>query len=183
MACNVENGITNSCDDLLRVGGVDPTFWVTYKSQLDTQISLSQSADIQSLDFGSYGGLVRFDGNKFGHSFGSELTVAQGGNKSYRQTFTAKLLSNSTADDLSLQQLALGNDIIIIAQDNNREFFILGAGNGLSAESDVQNTGQTADSDASDTITLSGQELTKPLRFALGGGYQATLSYLESFEI
>lgn len=183
MACNVETGITNTCDDLLRVGGVDLTFWVTYKSQLDTQISLAQTADIQSLDFGSYGGLVRFDGNKFSHSFGSELTVAAGGNKSYKQTFTAKLLSNSTADDLSLKQLALGNDIIIIAQDNNQKFFILGAGNGLSAESDVQNTGQTADSDTSHTITLTGQELTQPLRFLLGGGYQATLNYLVSFEL
>lgn len=182
MACNVENGITNTCADLLRVGGMDLTFWVTYKSQLDTQISLTQTADISTLDFGAYGGLVRFDGNKFAHSAGSELSVAAGGNKSYKQTFTAKLLANSTADDVSLQQLALGNDVIIIAQTNNREFFIYGAGNGLTAEAGSQNSGQTADSDTTDTITLSGQELTKPLRFAQAT-YQQTLNYLESFEI
>lgn len=182
MACNVENGITNTCADLLRVGGMDLTFWVTYKSQLDTQISLTQTADISSLDFGSYGGLVRFDGNKFSHTGGNELVVAAGGNKSYKHTFTAKLLSTSTADDLSLQQLALGNDVIIIAQDNNQKFFIYGAGNGLSAESGAQSSGQTGDSDTSDTITLSGQELTKPLRFALAT-YQQTLDYIESFEI
>jgi len=182
MACNVENGISNTCADLLRVGGLDLTFWVTYKTQLDTQISLTQTADISALDFGTYGGLVRFDGNKFAHSAGSELTVAAGGNKSYKHTFTAKLLSNSTADDVSLQQLALGNDVIIIAQTNNREFFIYGAGNGLTAEAGAQNSGQTADSDTTDTITLSGQELTKPLRFAQAT-YQQTLDYLESFEI
>jgi len=105
-----------------------------------------------------------------------------GGNKSYKQTFTAKLLANSTADDVSLQQLALGNDVIIIASTNNREFFIYGAGNGLTAEAGSQNSGQTADSDTTDSITLSGQELTKPLRFAQAT-YQQTLDYLESFEI
>ena len=182
MACNVENGISNTCEDLLKVGGMDLTFWVTYKSQLDTQISLTQAADISALDFGAYGGLVRFDGNKYSHSGGSELSVAAGGNKSYKHTFVAKLLSNSTADDVSLQQLALGNDIIIIAQSNNNEFFIYGAGKGLSAETDVQNSGNTADSDTSDTITLTGQERTKPLRFALAT-YQQTLDYLENFEI
>jgi hypothetical protein len=161
---------------------MDLTFWVTYKNQLDTQISLTQTADISTLDFGAYGGLVRFDGNKFAHSGGYELTVAGGGNKSYKQTFSAKLLTNSTADDVSLQQLALGNDAIIIAQTNNREFFIYGAGNGLTAESATQNTGQTGDSDTTDTITLSGQELTKPLRFSQAT-YQQTLDYLESFEI
>lgn len=183
MSCKVSTGITNTCADLLRVGGADKTFWVGYKSDLDTQLSLSQSGDITTLDFGSYGGLYRFDGNKFSHSFGSELSVAAGGNKSYKHSFVAKLLSGSTADDVELQQLALGDDIFVVVPDNNQKFFILGAGNGLSAVSDVQNSGQTGDSDQSDTVTLEGQELTKPLRFQLLAGYQATLDYLESREV
>lgn len=183
MSCKVSTGISNSCADLLRVGGADKTFWVGYLSDLDTQIALSQTADVNTIDFAAYGGLYRFDGNKFSHSFGSELTVAQGGNKSYKHTFSAKLLSNSTADDVELQNLALGDDIFVVVQDNNRNFFILGAGNGLSATADVQNSGQTGDSDTSDTVTLEGQELTKPIRFALQAGYQATLDYLESREV
>lgn len=181
--CKITQGISNGCSDLLRVGGADKTFWVGYLSDLDTPFSIAQEADIGTIDFGAYGGLYRFDGNKFAHSFGSELVVAAGGNKSYKHTFVAKVLSNSTADDTTLQELNLGTDIFIIAQDNNENFFILGASKGLSTETDVQNTGQTGDADASDTVTLTGSERTKPLRFRLNGGYAATLAYLEGMEI
>jgi ribulose bisphosphate carboxylase small subunit len=181
--CKITTGITNTCADLLKVGGVDQTFWVFYLSNLDTQISLLQSADINTLDFGSYGGLFRFDGNKFAHSFGSELVVTPGGNKHYKHTGVVKLLPGSTAEDVQLQTLNLGTDIGIVYQDNNRQFFILGAGNGLSVVSDPQSTGNTQDSDTTDTVTLEGAETTKPLRFALGGGYQATLDYLVSRQL
>lgn len=182
MSCKITSGIVNDCSDLLRVGGVAKTFWIGYLSDLTAQIDLDQSADIASLSFGAYGGLYRFDGNKFSHSFGSELVVAAGGNKSYKHSFAFKILTNSTADDVNLQDLNLGNDIFVVVQDNNQKFFILGAGNGLSAVTDVQNSGQTGDSDASDAVTLEGQELTKPLRL-LATDYQTTLNLVESYEI
>ena len=183
MACKVTQGITNSCEDVTRVGGLGKTFWVGYLSDLDTQFSLAQSADITTIDFGAYGGLYRFDGRKFSHSYTTSLTVAQGGNKAYTQTFVGKLLSKTTADDLTLKTLALADDIFIVAQDNNQGFVILGAGNGLSASAGEMTTGTTGDSDSSTTITLSGSETTQPLRFSLGGGFQATLDYIESREI
>lgn len=182
MACQIENGLTTTCEDLLRVGGLGKTFWVTYKSMLDTQISLSQTADVALIDFGSYGGFYRFDGNKFSHSFTTETQRATGGNISFKQTFNAKVLSGSTADDVVLQTLALGEDIIVVVEDNNQNFFILGAGNGLSLETGTQTSGETGDSDNRDTITLSGQEKTRPLRFNVGT-YQSTLDYIVSFEL
>jgi len=184
--CKATSGITNTCEDLLRVGGADQTFWVGYLSELTTRFPISQSADVSSLPLSIYKGLRRFDGQKFSHSFGSELVVAQGGNKSYKHTFVGKLLANSTADDVVLQDLALGTDIFIIAQDNNEGFFILGASKGLQAESDTQNTGNTGDADASNTITLSGSERTKPLRFRVNQSatsYQDTLNYIQAREI
>jgi hypothetical protein len=182
--CRATSGFTSNCDDLLRVGGLDRTFWIGYKSQLDTQISLAQTADIGTLDFGSYGGLLRFDGNKFAHSFTDALQVAGGsGNRSYKHTLTVKLLPNSTADDVILQQINLGQDMFAVVQDNNRKFFILGAGNGLASESDERTSGETADADTRDTVVLSGSETTKALRFALGAGYDATLAYLVGLEL
>lgn len=183
MGCKVTSGIDFTCNDLKKIGGVAPAFWVGYLSDLDTKFNLNQTDDIGTLDFGAYGGLYRFEGNKFSHTATSELQVTAGGNKSYRETFIAKLLSDSTADDVTLQELNLGNDIFILYLDNNRVFKILGAGNGLSAESDAFSTGQTGDSDVTDTITLSGFELQKPLRFSTDGGYDATLAYIESFEL
>lgn len=181
MSCKVSQGTGFDCTDLKKVGGNQPDFYVGYLSELDTAFNLNQTADIGSIDFGPYGGLRKFTGNKFSHTGGAELVVAGGGNKSYRQSVVVKLLSDSTADDLTLQTLSLGNDIFIIMEDNNRVFRIYGAGNGLSAEADVFNTGQTGDSDITNTITLTGQELTYPLRFRLGSGYQGTKDYLDSF--
>jgi hypothetical protein len=183
MSCKATSGIESSCEDVLFVGGAGKTFWVGYKSELDTQISTAQAADIRTLDFGSYGGLRRFDGRKFAHTFGDTLTVAQGGNKSYTHSFTGKLLSKSTANDVTLQDLALGDDLFVIVQDNNEQFFILGASNGLSATAAEQTSGQTGDADTSDTITLTGSEKTKKLRFSLEAGYQATLDYIEGMEV
>lgn len=182
--CRATSGFTSACTDLLRVGGLDRTFWIGYKSQLDTQISLLQTADISTLDFGSYGGLLRFDGNKFSHSYKTALQVASGsGNKSYLHELTVKLLPNSTADDVILQQINLGQDIFAVLQDNNRGFFILGAGNGLTSQSDEEGSGEGADSDTRDTVVLSGSEITKKLRFARGSGYDDTLAYLVGFEL
>lgn len=178
MSCKVTTGLTFSCSDQVSVGGVAPAFWVGYISELDTKFSLSQTGDITSLDFGSYGGLRRFEGNKFWHQASVELQISQGaGNRSWKHTFVAKLLADSTADDVTLETLALGNDIFIIYQDNNQRYYILGAGAGLSAVSDTQTTGQTGDADTTDTVTLEGAERTKALRL------NVTEAYIRGFEI
>lgn len=176
--CKTQYGIGRACDDALRVGGLNPTVWIGYKSELDTQISLAQTGDILTLDFGSYGGLRRFDGAKFSHSYTDNLVVSSTGrNKSYLHSLTIRVLANSTQDDVTIQDLNLGEDIFAIVQDNNSEFFILGAGNGLSTQTDDHGSGETGDADTSDTITLTSSEKTKALRF---GG---SLAYIESFEL
>lgn len=184
MSCKVTSGITNTCADILKSSGLGKTFWVGYLSDLDTQFSLALAADINTIDFGSYGTLFRFDGAKYAHDWTSELAVATGGNKSWTQNFNAKLTAGSTADDLQLQKLQTGDDIFIIAQDLNQQFWILGAGNGLSSTAGTSSSGgKEQGGDISDVVTLSGSEITpKPLRFSLGGGFQATLDYIESRE-
>ncbi len=182
-SCKATIGISNGCQDLLRVGGLDKTFWLFYKSQLDTQISMTQSADINALDFGPYGGLLRFDGQKFSHQYESPLVVSSTGNRSYAPKLTIKILSTTTAQDVIIQQINLGQDIVAIVQDNNNIFRILGAGKGLYVTENPEQSGLTGDADTSDTIVFTGAEITKPLRFSRGGGYQASLDYLTSFEI
>jgi hypothetical protein len=158
------------------------TFWAGYLSDLDTQFSLAQAADISQIDFGSYGTLFRFDGTKFAHDWTSELAVATGGTKSWTQNFNIKLLTGTTADNLQLQKLQTGDDIFIVAPDLNQQFWIFGAGNGLSATAATSGSGGKENGgDTSDIITLTGTEITaKPLIFALGCGYQCTYDYLVS---
>jgi hypothetical protein len=176
-SCKITQGIENSCEDVLRVGGVGRTFWVGYLSDLDTPFDLSQSADITAIDFAAYGGLYRFDGRKFSHSYSVDIAVAAGGNKSFTHTFNGKVLSKSTQDNLTLKQLALADDIFIIVDDNNGGFALLGAGNGLSVTTQSKASGQTGDSDTSTNITLVGSETTQELVL------NVTRAYLEGFEI
>lgn len=183
MACKVSSGIDNSCTSRLKGSGLGKTFWVGYKSDLDTQISTSQTADISQIDFGAYGGLYRMDGAKFSHDFTWEEAIG-GGNVSYNQAFNWKLNPDSTADDVTIQELNLGDDIFIIAEDLNKKFVILGAANGLQSTASAGGSGgKETGGDTAVSGTLSGNEPTLPLRFQLGGGYDATLAYIEAFEL
>jgi hypothetical protein len=184
MACKVSSGTTNTCADLLKVSGLGKNFWVGYKSDLDTQISTTQSADISTLDFGSYGGLYKFEGSKFSHDYTWEEAVASGGNKSWNHIFNAKVTPGTTTEDVQLQNLMLGDDIFIVVETLNREFKILGAGNGLTSTAGSGGSGgKESGGDTADSVTLSGNEPTLPLRFQLGGGYQATLDYIVSRQV
>lgn len=177
--CKVTAGFANICADLLKVSGLGKRFWIGYKSDLDTQISLTQTADIGTLDFGSYGGLYAFEGGKFAHDYSWEEAVASGGNKSINHTLNIKLNASSTAEDVILQSLLLGDDIFAVVEDLNRVFFILGAGNGLTSNAASGGSGgKETGGDTSSPITLVGNETTLPLRFALGTGYDGTLAYL-----
>lgn len=185
MSCKVTTGgMSNTCADILKSSGLGKTFWVGYLSNLDTQFLLTLAADIDAIDFGSYGVLYRFDGQKFSHDWTSELAVASGGNKSWTQNFNAKLTAGSTADDLQLRNLLLGDDIFIVAEDSNKQFWILGAGNGLTADAGNSGSGGKENGgDLSDVVNLKGSEITpKPLRFSKAGGYQATLDYIVTRE-
>lgn len=179
--CKVTAGFANVCADLLKVSGLGKRFWIGYKADLDTQIAITQAADINAIDFASYGVLYAFEGSKFAHDYTWELAVATGGNKSFNQTLNIKLSASSTAEDVILQQLLMGDDIFAIVEDLNREFFIMGAGNGMISNAATGGSGGKENGgDSSSSITLIANEKTIPLRFQLGGGYDASLAYLIS---
>lgn len=178
--CKANSGISITCEDLRRVGGTDKKFWVGFLSDLDTPFDLTQV--VTSIDFETYAGLYAFEGRKNAHTGGWELAQAQGGNVSFTQTFVAKLFNTSISDDQVIQDLSVSGDIFIVTQNNNQEFFIFGAGNGLEATAATQNTGQTPDSDTTVTLTFSGSEKTIPLRFS-AGTYAASLALLEGYEL
>jgi len=67
-------------------------------------------------------------------------------------------------------------------EDNNRTFFILGAGNGMTLEAGTQTSGEAGDSDNRDSITLVSQESTRPIRFSQAT-YQQTLDYIVLREV
>lgn len=170
MSCKAEVGISVVCLDIPYAPGVDPVFWVGYLSELSAPFSMTQTGVIASIGFLAYGGLVKFEGQKFAHNAGHSILVGGGKTISYRHFFTAKLLSLSVQDDVEIQRLASSTDGFIIYQNNNGDFKILGGGKGLSVVAgDLQTEGPDQSADPTDTLTLEGYERTKPLRFAPTG--------------
>jgi hypothetical protein len=182
-SCKATTGFSADCSDIKMVGGADRTVWFGYLSELDTQFDLTQTGNITQIDFGSYGGLRRFDGRKFSNSFGSEIVKTGGGNICFKQTLTVKMLPSTFTEDKRYQELVSGDDLFAIVQDNNRNLFILGASNGLIIDAGSNNSGETGESDIRDSITFVGFEQIRRLRFALAAGYQQTIDYLVSMEI
>lgn len=178
MACKMTSSLSNACADLLKGSGLAKKLWIGYLSDLDDKFSLTQSADISTIDFGAYGSLYSIEGTKFAHDFTWNLNV--GPNKSYTHVLNLKALPGTTLEDVQIQNLMLGDDIFAIVEDVNRQFFILGPNQGLSAtEATGGSGGKETGGDIADIITLSSAgEITKPLRFALGSGYNGTLAYL-----
>lgn len=180
--CKTVNGISLVCGDLNYPGGADQVFYVGYLSELGTRFSTTQTGNLTAIQFVAYAGLRKFEGAKFSHNFGSEVQVGAGGNISFLQRATIKLITQSTEDDVEVQRLIQSTDAYIVYGNNNDQFFIMGASKGLrGAAGALQSTGQNSGDDVSDTIILEGAEKTKPLRFASASGYTATVALLEGY--
>jgi hypothetical protein len=178
--CKAVYGINNVCSDLLQASGADKDFYVGYVTDLSARISLAQTGAISSLSFLSYMGLVKFEGQKFSHSFSHELAVGAGGSISYKHMVNVKLMPLSTQDDVEIQRLTQAQDAFFIMQGNNEDFYILGPSKGLKAVAGpLRTSGVAAGEDVSTGISFEGNEKVVPLRFSLNTTTSAIISYLD----
>jgi hypothetical protein len=178
--CKAVYGISNVCSDLLQASGVDKDFYVGYVSDLSTKLSLTQTGAISSFSFLSYMGLVKFEGQKFAHSFSHELMVGAGGSISYKHLTTVKLMPLSTQDDVEIQRLSQAQDAFFVMQGNNEDFYILGPSKGMRAVAGAMRTsGVAAGEDVTTSLSFEGNEKVVPLRFSLGTTTQAIINYLD----
>lgn len=165
--CKAQYGIDLVCGDLIFPSGVDKCVYVGYKSELSTQISLTQSGAIATFAFVAYGGLRKFCGVKYSHKGDDEIQKAAGGNLMFLHRIVLKLISLSTQDDVEIQRLLQATDAFIVLKDNNDQKLIYGAGNGLAGiAGPLSSTGQNPGDDVSNNVILEGVEKTKPLRFS-----------------
>jgi hypothetical protein len=179
--CKSVTGINNVCGDLLQASGVDKDFYVGYVSDLSARFSLTQTGAINVITFIPYNGLIRWEGQKYAHKFDYELSVAPGGTISYVHKAMIKTMNLSTQDDVELQRLTQAQDMFIINADNNENIFIYAPSKGFSAVTGpLHTTGQKEGEDVSSTVNFVASEKVVPLRFTLGGTFQADITYLNS---
>lgn len=178
--CKVQYGISTVCGDNLFPGGADKDFWVGYVSDLSTRIPSTQIGPISSLAFAGYNGLVKFEGNKGAHKFDDAFSKGGGANIAFIHRAILKLLPLNTQDDVEIQRLVQAQDAFIIYQNNNDQFFILGAQKGLtSVPGELRTTGQATTDDVTTTVTLEGAEKTLALRFFVTD-VATTIAYLNN---
>lgn len=177
--CAINAGITNSCDDLRRVGGVNKRLWVF--NPFGVSYTIDGDGYVTGITFPAYGGTYKFESQKNSHSGGSQLIVTEGGNRYFQHDVIMKVLATTPTDDEVIEQLAVGQNAFIMETRNN-EFFIFGATQGLDLVTGIQNSGAVANSDISDVLTFQGEEKVKPLRVLLND-FAPTLTLLESYEI
>ena len=178
--CKVQFGITNVCGDLLQTSGVGPDIYVGYTSDLSIRFPLTQAAAISSISWLAYAGLVKFAGYKWTNEASYELAKGAGGSMSYVQKLTIRAMNLSSQDDLELQKLTQAQNLFAIVPDNNENFFIFGASNGMTADAGVIKTfGKGQGEDILSSVSLTGNEKTIPLRFFVTD-YTTTVLYLEN---
>jgi hypothetical protein len=175
--CRISTGITVSCDDLRRVGGVAKRVWVGNIEDLSSTIATGSSY-VTNIELSTYQSLYLFESSKFSHEASFQAVKSEGGNVAINQTVILRLFNNDPTDDGVIEDL-LTSDVFVIVQTNNDEFFIYGAASGLGLTDGTGGTGrQLADSTVT-TLTLTGSERELPKRF-LRTDVNTTLAYLEA---
>jgi hypothetical protein len=175
--CLISSGITVSCDDLRRVGGLAKRVWIGNIDDLVNQFPTGRDY-VTNIELGTYQGLFKFESSKFSHEANYAIAKSDGGNISFNQTVILRLFNNDPTDDGVIEDMTT-SDIFAIVQTNNNEFFIYGAGSGLGLTEGTGGSGrQLADSTVTQ-LTLTGSEKELPKRF-LRVDANTTLAYLEA---
>lgn len=177
MGCTISSGIGIDCSDLRRTGGVAKTIWLGNIEDLRAPFDVDATTVISTIELNTYRTLYKFEGAKFAHSATSNLVKTDSGNVSFTHEVSMKLYNTNVSDDQILQNLSVA-EVFAIVQTNNDDFFIYGAGNGLSASAVTSQTGKNAGDDSTTTVVLTGTERTMPKRFSVGGSKTLTLQRL-----
>ena len=181
MACGITSGVSVTCDDLRRVGGVNKRAFIFNLSDV-TGYTTTVDGCISAITFDVATGLYEFDSRKFAHSGGySVQSGGEGGNKFYQHDVQLKMFSTTCLDDKILEDLLVAN-VGIILETANQDFKLFGTYNGMSEESGQQNSGQVGASDVSDTLIFQGEEKGMP-KHVLDTDYETTKTYLEGLVV
>lgn len=166
MACtNLSTSLLKGCNDSTggikrfliantsAVGATVPTWQFTPEAE-----SVSDLGIITAISSSSLSSFYQFIPNKFSSKYDeSQSSNAATGNVSNTQTITAVFSKNDAAKRNQIKLLAQ-EEFLVIVQDQNNRYFLLGEENGMSLTTGA-NTSGTAGTDLSGwTVTLTGTQ-------------------------
>lgn len=182
MACGITRGVSITCDQLKRAGGLGKKVWGFNLTDLRRSIDTSLENYITSIELTTYVTMYAFESGKFSHEYSVTQNVGEGGNVSFQHQLILRIpLTNPTAV-ASAEDLAT-SDTVWVIQTNNNEFKILGAGAGLTSSALTDGSGRQVTDSSIATITLTGVERFMPKFFsrdASGTDTSEVLAYLNA---
>ena len=178
--CGITAGVQINCTGKGQVGGLNRRAFVgNIKDLADSAYTTDIDGYVTAINLKAYGFLYEFIGQKFAHTSGDDVARNEGGSVNYPHTVTLKI-EDLTPDDKAVIESMTASDMFVVVEDNNKQFRIYGAENGLTVDTAPQNSGNAIGSDTTRTITLTGGE-TGLAKVFLSTDYATSVALLESY--
>lgn len=177
MACDaLVTGIDDLCISLNKVGGVAKRIYVGQLNQIDEAVLAFGVTNGEVTAFGMSGlnTLKRFISKKFKNTGKDDLTPAENGAPTWKQSVELVHYWFSQVDIKALENLCKVDDLFAIVESNNGQLFVYGLSNsaslgidnfGLKAESQAATLGVALNDDTTTKTTLVGDIPNKPMLF------------------
>ena len=178
--CGITAGIQIQCTGKGNIGGLNRRAFVgNIKDLADLAYTTDVNGYITAINLNPYGFLYEFIGQKYAHTSGDDIARNEGGSVNYPHTVTLKI-EDLTPDDKAVIESMTAADMFVVVEDNNKQFRVYGAENGLTVDTAPQNSGNAFGSDTTRTITLTGAEVGLAKVF-FSTDYPTTVALLESY--
>ena len=174
--CLISSGISVSCTDLRKPGGLAKRLWIANLDDFRVRVDEAFQGFITNLEFNTYRGLWEIESVKNAHEATATVNKGDGGNVSFTHSVIIRAFSNTPTNDALLETLTVG-DFVVIVETNNQDFLIYGAQNGLTASEGSLSTGRNITDSTAFQFTLTGVSKSLPKRL-FRTDYNTTLAYI-----
>tara|TARA_R110000824_G_scaffold41820_2_gene124018 strand:+ start:171 stop:740 length:570 start_codon:yes stop_codon:yes gene_type:complete len=185
MSCLLSSGYSSTCETFSKAGGLDSRLWIlnlvdASGIKLGYTETVTNVIDVITVQSGSQAFAV-----KSAPESHNVVTSSQkpGINQYFGQVVNMRLITDTAADLTFTNDLVKANKVVFIVETLSKQFKLYGQNNGMkNIPADISDSGQTKDSDLSQTYSFEGGEPESEFKFVDVGGYEATLAYLIGLE-
>lgn len=164
-ACAITNGWDcPDCSDRFNVPGIQrDEIWITNHADITAFVSTA-TGEVSNLTFATYKGFKKICFHKDTGGFTEELVRANNAGSHYTQSFTGRVIDDSTATRNAIEDL-VDVPVVIVFKKKNGKFLILGETGDLELMENPKGTGATTGDDTGDVLTFSGTQTGKTRYF------------------
>lgn len=151
---------TPDCTEKFNVPGIErDEIWVANRSEI-TAISSSVAGEVDGFTFLAATGFKKIAFHKNTGNVSEELVKAENSGAYYNQTFTGRVIDDSTDVREAIQDM-VDVDLVIAVRKKNDKFVLIGENGGVTLTENTKQSGATDGDDTGDVLTFTGRNLGK----------------------